>query len=155
MQSYIDYTWSLTLSLLIFQNTAKFGRNLMRYMSVQHILKFISANLSWNFVTETCKQRPETTRRRLCCEKLGTSNGVKGFAIGSFLERIVVERANDDLCLKNVKNAGLISQLISSKFSLKITTKFTVFYQLFLGKVPPPPPKKKPGNWTIFLGICP
>ena len=138
MQSYIDYTWSLTLSLLIFQNTAKFGRNLIRYMSVQHILKFISANLSWNFVTETCKQRPETTRRKLCCEKLGTSNDVKGFAIGSFLERIVVERANDDLCLKNDKNAGLISQSISSEFSLKITTKFTVFYQLFLRKVSPP-----------------
>ena len=30
------------------------------------------------------------------------------FAIGSFLERIV-ERANDDLCQKNVKNAGLIN----------------------------------------------
>ena len=28
----------------------------------------------------------------------GTSHDVKGFAIGSFLERIVVERANDDLC---------------------------------------------------------
>ena len=26
------------------------------------------------------------------------SHDVKGFAIGSFLERIVVERANDDLC---------------------------------------------------------
>ena len=35
---------------------------------------------------------------RLCCEKLGTSHDVKGFAIGSFLERIVVKRANDDLC---------------------------------------------------------
>ena len=35
---------------------------------------------------------------RLCCEKLGTSHDVKGFAIGSFLEHIVVERANDDLC---------------------------------------------------------
>ena len=56
------------------------------------------ANLSWNFVTETCKQHPETTRRRLYFEKLGTSHHVKGFAIGSFLERIVVERANDDLC---------------------------------------------------------
>ena len=30
-------------------------------------------------------------------------------AIGSFLERIVVERANDGLCLRNIKNAGLIS----------------------------------------------
>ena len=56
------------------------------------------ANSCQNFVTETCKQRSETTRRRLCCEKLGTSHDVKGFAIGSFLERIVVERANDVLC---------------------------------------------------------
>ena len=56
------------------------------------------ANLSWNFVPETCKQCPETTWRRLCCKKLGTSHDVKGLAIGSFLERIVVERANDNLC---------------------------------------------------------
>ena len=67
------------------------------------------ANLSQNFVTETCKQHPKTTRRRLCCKKLVTSHDVEGFAIGSFLERIVVERANDDLCQKNVKKAGLIS----------------------------------------------
>ena len=39
----------------------------------------------------------DPTRRRLCCEKLGTSHDVKGLAIGSFLERIVVERANDDI----------------------------------------------------------
>ena len=26
------------------------------------------------------------------------SHDVKGFAFGSFLERIIVERANDDLC---------------------------------------------------------
>ena len=90
------------------KNTTKFGRNLIKYMSVQHIWNLFQllglftgrklANLSWNCVTERCKQRPETTRRRLCCEKLGTSHDVKSFAIGSFLERIVVERANDDLC---------------------------------------------------------
>ena len=74
---------------------------------------------------------------RLCCEKLGTSHDVNGFAIGSFLERIVVERANGDLYLKNVKNAGLISRSISSEFSLKITTKLAIFYQLFLGEVCP------------------
>ena len=39
---------------------------------------------------------------------MGTSHDVKGFAIGSFLERIV-ERANDVLCEKNIKNAGLIT----------------------------------------------
>ena len=44
------------------------------------------------------QQRPATTRRRVCCEKLGTSHDVKGFSIGSFLKCIVVERANDDLC---------------------------------------------------------
>ena len=90
------------------KNTAKFGRNLIKFMSVQHIWNLFQlqglftcrklAKLSWNFVTETCKQRPKTTRRKLCCEKLGTSHDVKSFAIGSFLERIVVERANDDLC---------------------------------------------------------
>ena len=37
-------------------------------------------------------------RCRLCWEKLGTGHDVKGFAIGSVLERIVVERASDDLC---------------------------------------------------------
>ena len=90
------------------KNTVKFVRNLIKYMSVQHISNLFQllglftcrklANLSWKFITETCEQRPETTRRRLCCKKLGTSHDVKGFAIGSFLERIVVERANDDLC---------------------------------------------------------
>ena len=40
----------------------------------------------------------KTTSRILHCKKLGTSEDVKGFAIGSFLEHIVVERANDDLC---------------------------------------------------------
>ena len=42
-------------------------------------------------------------------KKLGTSHDVKDFAIGSFLERVVVERANDVVCEKNIKNAGLIS----------------------------------------------
>ena len=88
------------------QNTMKFGRNLVKYMSVQHIWNISHllglftfrklVNLSWNFITETCKQHSKTTGHRLCCEKLGTSHDVKGFAIGSVLERIVVERANDD-----------------------------------------------------------
>ena len=35
--------------------------------------------------------------------KLGTSHDVKGFAIGSLLERIVVERAKDDPVIKTLK----------------------------------------------------
>ena len=138
-----------------FTKASKTLRNSVEILYEIHVcttyLKFISANLSWNFVTETCKRRPETTRHRLCCEKLGTSHDVKGFAIGSFLERIVVERANDDLCLKNVENAGLISQSISSEFSLKITTKLAIFYQLLFRRSLS---RKFPGNWPIFLGIC-
>ena len=65
--------------------------------------------IDWYISSQIYEQRSETTRRRLCCEKLGTSHDFKGFAIGSFLECIVVERANDVLCSKNIKNAGLIS----------------------------------------------
>ena len=48
------------------------GRNLITYMSVQHVWNFSQllglftccklVNLSWNFVTETCKQRPVTPK---------------------------------------------------------------------------------------------
>ena len=54
------------------QNTAKFGRNLIKYRSVQHIWNFSQllglftcrklVNLSWNLITETRKQRPETQK---------------------------------------------------------------------------------------------
>ena len=73
------------------KNTAKFGRNLIKYMLVQRICYrgyLLAVNLPIYL----------RTRRRLCCKKLGTSHDVKGFAIGSFQEHIVVERANDDLC---------------------------------------------------------
>ena len=60
------------------QNTAKFGKNLIKYMPVQHIWNLSQllvlftcrklATLSWNFVTDTRKQGPKTTRRRLCCK---------------------------------------------------------------------------------------
>ena len=53
------------------------------------------ANLSWDFITTTSKQRPKTCRHKLCCEKLGTSHDLKSFATGSFLECFVVRIAND------------------------------------------------------------
>ena len=134
------------------QNSAKFGRNLMRYVCVQHIW-----DLSQQIHLETASLKHANNVPKLpgvdyVAKKLGTSHDVKGFAIGSFLERIVVERANDDLCLKNVENAGLISQSIASEFSLKITTKLAIFYQLLFRRSLS---RKFPGNWPIFLGICP
>ena len=63
------------------QNTAKFCRNLIKYMSVRQFWNLTQllgiftccklANLCQNFITETCKQRSETTRRRLRCKKTG------------------------------------------------------------------------------------
>ena len=44
------------------------------------------------------KEGLKTTRRKLCCEKLGTSHDIKSFAIGSFLERFVDKIAKDYLC---------------------------------------------------------
>ena len=52
----------------------------------------------WFIITTTSKQRPKTTGSKLCCEKLCTSHDVKSFAIGSVLERFVVNIANDCLC---------------------------------------------------------
>ena len=64
--------------------------------------------IPWNLVEillNTCLYSNFET----CLSYWGTSHDVKGFAIGSFLERIFVERANVDLCYKNIENAGLIS----------------------------------------------
>ena len=103
------------------RNAAKFTKTreipwnsleiISKYMSVRHIWNlsqllglFTScklANLSWNFVTETSKQSPKTCSHWWswwCHKKLGTSHDVKSFAVGSFLDGIVVERANDYLC---------------------------------------------------------
>ena len=75
-----------------FTKTRKIPRNsveisLLKYMSVQQFRNLSQllgvftcrelANLCQNFVTEMCKQRSETTRHRLCCEKLGTCHDVK------------------------------------------------------------------------------
>ena len=36
------------------------------------------------------EQRPKTTRRKICCKKLGTSHDVESFAFGSFVKLFVV-----------------------------------------------------------------
>ena len=86
------------------QNTAKFGRveilsNTCLYSNFETCLSYWGYLLAVNsqiYLKTSSRKRANnvpTTRCRLCCEKLGTSHDVKGFAIGSFLERIVVERA--------------------------------------------------------------
>ena len=122
------------------RNPAKFTKTRkISWNSVEILLAVNLQNLCQNFVTETGNQHSETTRRRLCCKKLGTSHDVKGFAIGSFLECIVVERANDDLWTR---------QTISS---LKITTKSAVFLPIaFQTSLP----RNFPQNSPIFPQFC-
>ena len=103
-----------------------------------------------------CKQRPGTIRHRLCCKKLGTSHNVKGFAIGSFLERTVVERAKWwktfkmlEKRLKRWSDQRKTDRFLA-KFALKITTKLAVFYQLLFGEVCPENSCKIPAKWADF-----
>ena len=104
------FTWSLNHEIQVNpQNPAKFTKTHQKPRNIwnlsQLLLQFNCrklANLSWN------EQHPKTTRRKLCFKKLGTSHNIKRFAIGSFLNGIVVERANDYLLLKKCKSSGQI-----------------------------------------------
>ena len=71
--------------------------------------------------------------------KLGTSHDVKGFAIGSFLERIVVERAKDDPVMKMLKMLvwSAKTDRYLTKCSLKNNHKIGRFYWLIFGEVCP------------------
>ena len=67
-------------NLIHTQNAAKFGRKLIKYIFVQHIWNLSQllglftcckvANLSWNFVTQKCKQRPKT---KVCFKRCATA----------------------------------------------------------------------------------
>ena len=77
-----------------FTKTHKIPRNSVEILSNTCLYSNFETCLSyWGYLlavsSQMHEQRSETTKRRLCCEKLGTSHDVKGFAIGSFLERIV------------------------------------------------------------------
>ena len=77
-----------------FTKTHKIPRNSVEILSNTCLYSNFETCLSyWGYLlavsSQMHEQRSETTRHRLCCEKLGTSHDVKGFAIGSFLERIV------------------------------------------------------------------
>ena len=150
------------------QSTVKFGRNLIKYMSVQQFWNFSQllgvftcrklANLCQNVVTETWKQRYETTRRRLCCEKLGTIHDVKGFAIGSFLVLLLKEQLRMTSVRKTLKTLvwsvqnRLISSEICPENNHKIGCVFTdCFPTKFAQKILP----KFPRNKMIFPWFCP
>ena len=110
----------------------------MRYMSVELIW-----NLSQQIYLETLSLKhanevPKLPGIDYVAKNWALAMTLKALPLVHFWSTLLLkEQNNDDLCLKNVKKAGLISQSISSEFSLKITTKLVVFFQLFLGEVCP------------------
>ena len=112
------------------QNTTKFGKNLIKYLSVQHIwnlfqlLGLFTCCKRANLFVKLCHWNKQPTSRnymyqaRLCWEKLGTSHDVKGFAIDSFLEHDQRK-----------------TNWFPAKFALKVTTKSAVFNRLLFGEV--------------------
>ena len=100
------------------------------------------ANLSWDFITTTSKQRPKTSRRKLCCEKLGTSHDLKSSATGSFLECFVVRIANDlhvsllktlNTLVKSVQHRSISSEISPENFhEIGEIRNQIVFWQSYL-----------------------
>ena len=98
------------------QNTATFTRNCTKYLSVQRILNLsgllgllhvLAMNLQIYSETSSLQQvnnipklQYQAFLDKCCKKKLGTHCGhdVKSLAIGTFLECIVVKRADGDLC---------------------------------------------------------
>ena len=94
-----------------FTKTRKIPRNLVKILSNRCLYNIFETYFSyWGYLLavnlqiylETLSLKRANNVPKLpgaiMLRKLGTSSDVKGFAIGSFLERIVVERANDNLC---------------------------------------------------------
>ena len=127
------------------QNTAKFGRNLIIYMSVQHVWNVCQlfglftcrklVNLSWNFVTETCKQRPVTPKLP------GVDYVAKNWALAMMLKALPLVHFWSVLLLKEQMMTSVRKTLKTlvwsdrslTKFSLKITTKSAFFDRSIFG----------------------
>ena len=113
--------------------------------------------IPWNSVeilSNTCLYSNFET----CLSYWGTSHDVKGFAIGSFLERIVVESAK--LMMTSVRKTlktllwSVQNRSILSEFCPKNSQKIRHFLtNCFLAKFPPKIPTKFQQNWLIFFAI--
>ena len=151
------------------QNTAKFSRNLIKYMSVEQIWNLSQLlgvftcrklpNLCQNFVTEMCKQRSETTRHRLCCEKLGSSHDVKGLLpLVHFWSILLLKEQMMTSVRKTLKTLVWSAQnwSISSKIIPENNHKICRFFtDCSPAKFAPKIPGKFLRNRPMFLQFCP
>ena len=116
------------------------------------------ANLSQNFVTEMCKQHPETTRRRLCCEKLGTSHDLKALPLVHFWSVLLLKEQMTTSVRKTLKTLVWSAQiqLISGEICPENNHKIHRFFiDWFPAKFAPKIPAKFLQNWPIFPQFCP
>ena len=130
--------------------TARFGRNFIKYMSVQHIWNLFQllglftgrklANLSWNLVTERCKQSPETTGvADLYVAKKWVLAMTFSLPLVHFWSVLLLKEQTMTSVRKTLKcwSDQRKTDWFLAKFALKITTKSTVFYRLLFGEVCP------------------
>ena len=112
------------------KNTVKFSRNLIKYMSVQRIWNLfrsywdylLAINLHSFLRTSSLKRAnniPKTTRRRLCCEKLGISHDVRGLV--HFCSVLLLKEQMMTSVRKMLKTLvwSVQNRLISSEICLK------------------------------------
>ena len=75
---------------------------------------------------------PKTTRRRSCCEKLGTSHDIKALPLAHFSMVLLKEQIILSVKKKkNVESAGSDyrkTDQFLAKFAKKIPTKTAIFY---------------------------
>ena len=149
------------------QNTAKFGTNLIKYMSVQHMWNFSQllglftccklVNLSWNFVTETCKQRPETLKLP------GVDYVAKNWALAMMSKALPLVQFWSVLLLKQRMMTSVRKKLktlvwsahnqsISNEAFPENNHKIGLFWPIDFRLSMPP---KFLRNRSIFLQICP
>ena len=123
------------------RNTTKFARNLIKYMSIQHIWNVSRvlglfncrklANLSWNFVTAMSNQRLKTTRRDYVAK-----NWALVMMLKDARQSAQIRSISSKICPENSPEISLIfTDCFSAKFAPKIPVKF-------------------PRNRPIFPRIC-
>ena len=87
------------------------------------------ANLSWNFVTETCKQRPETTRRNYVAKNWALAMMLKALALVYFWSVLLLKEQMMTSVRKTLKRLVWSAQnrSISSEICLENNHKIGRF----------------------------
>ena len=135
------------------QNTAKFSRNFIKYLSVQHI-----CNLSQQIHLETSSLK----RANIVLRLPGVDYVAKTWALGMMLKALPLVHFWSVLLLREQMMTSVRktfkmlvwsaqNRSISSEFSLKISIKSAVFTDCFLRSLL----QKFSRNWPIFPRICP